>query len=76
MKKFYDNSPPFRWFKKGCESMSRSTGSVVDRLVKLVQEKVWLGDRTDRPDGMTIAIDWDVKHQTKHKKDKNEKGAD
>ena len=38
---------------------------LVNVLVKLTQEKVWLGDlrRTDRPD-MTIAVDWVVKHQT------------
>ena len=30
------------------------------RLFKLVQEKGWLGD-------MTIAVDWNVKHQTKQK---------
>ena len=29
-------------------------------LVKLAQEKMWLGELT-----MTIAVDWDVKHQTK-----------
>ena len=34
---------------------------LVNCLVKLAQE------RTDRP-GMTIAVDWDVKHQTKQKK--------
>ena len=33
---------------------------LVNRLVKLVQEKVWL-DCLD----MTIAVDWDVKPQTK-----------
>ena len=36
---------------------------LVNRLVKLAQEKS-LVKRTDRPD-MTIAVDWDVKHQTK-----------
>ena len=34
---------------------------LVNRLVKLAQEKVFR--LTDRPD-MTIAVDWDVKHQT------------
>ena len=39
---------------------------LVNRLVKLAQEKsvVWC---TDRPN-MTIAVDWDVKHQTKQNK--------
>ena len=34
---------------------------MVNCLVKLTQKKVWLGDLTN----MTIAVDWDVKHQTK-----------
>ena len=35
-------------------------------LVKLAQEKVLLGELHDCPD-MTIAVDWDIKHQTKPK---------
>ena len=35
---------------------------LVNRLFKLVQEKVWLSG--DRP-AMTIAVDWDVKQQNK-----------
>ena len=31
---------------------------LVNRLVKLAQEKVWLGE-------LTIAVDWDVKQQNK-----------
>ena len=37
---------------------------LVNRLVKLALEKSVVR-RTDHPD-MTIAVDWDVKHQTKH----------
>ena len=37
---------------------------MVNRLVKLAQEKVWLGDVTDQSD-MTITVDWDLKNQTK-----------
>ena len=37
---------------------------LVNCLVKFAQEKVWLGDSLD----MTIAVDWDVKNQTKPKK--------
>ena len=33
---------------------------LVNPLVKLAQEKVWLRDRPD----MIKAVDWDVKHQT------------
>ena len=34
---------------------------LVNRLVKFVQEKMWFVNRID----MTIAVDWDVKPQTK-----------
>ena len=37
--------------------------ALVNRLVKLVQEKLWLGEMTV-PD-MDIAVEWDVKQQTK-----------
>ena len=36
--------------------------SLVKRLFKLVQEKVWIGELTIP---MTIAADWDVKQQNK-----------
>ena len=36
----------------------------VNRLVKFAQEKSVV-KKTDRPN-MTIAVDWDVKHQTKN----------
>ena len=36
----------------------------VNCLVKLAQEKVWLGEHECLD--MTIAVNWDVKHQTKH----------
>ena len=36
---------------------------LVNRLVRLAQEKVWYH-------GMTLAVDWDVKHQTKQKNKK------
>ena len=69
---FYAHSPPFRWFKKGCcQSQAKvgawSTG--YNRLVKLAQEKSvvrW----TDHPD-MTIDVEWDIKYQTKPKKNWN-----
>ena len=35
---------------------------LVNRLFKLAQEKVWLGELTPV---MTIAVDWDVKQQNK-----------
>ena len=41
---------------------------LVNHLVKLAEEKVWLGDCPD----MTIAVDWDIKHQTKQTKQKHE----
>ena len=47
---------------------------LVNCLVKLAQEKkVWLGELTVPTDcpNMTIAVDWDVKHQTKEKQQKN-----
>ena len=44
---------------------------LVNRLVKLAQEKSVVR-LTDRPD-MTIAVDWDVKHQTKQAKLQNTK---
>ena len=49
---------------KGCFSYKRKYVHkvLVNRLVKLVQEKVWLGEMTVPP--MTIAVDWDVKKQT------------
>ena len=43
---------------------------LVNHLVKLVQEKSVVR-RTDHPD-MTIAVDWDVKHQTKQTKNQDE----
>ena len=60
---FYGHSPPFCWFKKGCCQLC--TKKLVKRLVKLTQDKSvvrW----TDRP-YMTIAVDWEVKNQTKQK---------
>ena len=41
---------------------------LVNCLVKLAQEKSVVR-LTDRPN-MTIAVDWDVKHQTKQKQTK------
>ena len=38
---------------------------LVNCLVKVVQEKVWLGE-LNHPD-MNIAVDWDVKNKTKQK---------
>ena len=35
---------------------------LVNRLFKLTQKKLWLGDRPV----MTIAVDWDVKQQNRH----------
>ena len=59
---FYGHFPPFLSFMKGwCQLQAK-----VCALVKLAQEKSvvrW----TDHPD-MTIAIDWDVKYQTKSNK--------
>ena len=51
---------------------------LVNSLVKLAEEKVWLGELTEACPGksvvrltdsldMTIAVDWDVKPQTKQK---------
>ena len=45
---------------------------LVNRLFKLAQEKVWLGE-ADRSD-MTIAVDWEVKQQAP-KNDKTNKVA-
>ena len=40
---------------------------LVNHLVKFIQKKkVWLGDLIGSQD-MAIAVDWDVKHQTKQK---------
>ena len=39
--------------------------ALVNHLVKLAQKKIVVG-WTDRPN-MTIAVDWDIKHQTKPK---------
>ena len=36
---------------------------LVYRLVKCVQEKVWLGELTDSTK-LDIAVDWDAKYQT------------
>ena len=38
---------------------------LVNRLVKLAQEKSVV--RQTKPPNMTIAVDWEVKHQTKQK---------
>ena len=40
---------------------------LVNCVVKLAEEKVWLGELTI-PTCMTIAFDWDVKNQTKQTK--------
>ena len=40
---------------------------LVNCVVKLAEEKVWLGELTV-PTCMTIAFDWDVKNQTKQTK--------
>ena len=47
---------------------------LVNHLFKLAQEKSEVRG-TDRPD-MTIAVDWDVKHQTKQKQNVFMKLAD
>ena len=39
---------------------------LVNHLLKLAQEKVWLGELT--VPAMTIAVDWDVKQQNKQTK--------
>ena len=51
--------------KKGCFQLNGKYVHkvLVNCLVQLAQEKVWLGDLD-----MTIAVDWDVKHQTKQTK--------
>ena len=41
---FYSHSLPFHWFKKACCQLQTKVN--VDRLVKLAQEKVWLGELT------------------------------
>ena len=56
--------------KKGCQLKAKVCAHIlVNPLVKLSQEKsvVKCTDDIDHPD-MTIAVDWDVKHQTKPKK--------
>ena len=62
---FYGHSPPFCWFKKVvfCYKGKYVQEVLVNCLVKLVQEKSMVRWTQD-PD-MTIAVDWDVKHQTK-----------
>ena len=59
---FYGSSP-FRWFKSCKRKYVQEV--LVNRLVKLAQEKSVLR-WTDRPN-MTIAVDWDIKSQTKPK---------
>ena len=63
----------FRWFTKGYVTFKRKYVHevLVNCLVKLAQENSvvkW----TDGPD-MTIAVDWDLKHQTKTNKQRPEK---
>ena len=63
---FCGHSLPFPWFKKGCCQLQVKECHKVlaNRFVKPAQGKSvvrW----TDRPD-MTIAVDWDIKHQTKN----------
>ena len=45
----------------GRKESNQTNQVLVNRLVELAQEKVWLGEL--EPD---MTIDWDVKHQTKH----------
>ena len=62
---FYGHSP-FCWFKKGCCQLQVKVFWLLLIIVKLAQEKSvvrW----TDRPD-MTIAVDCNVKNQTKKTK--------
>ena len=52
-------------FKKGyCQLQTKVCAQITGyRLFKLAQEKMWLGELTVPP--MTIAVDWDVKQQSK-----------
>ena len=65
---FYDHSPSFHWFKKGfCQLQANvcawSTGNLLVQACPRKKVVRW----TDLPD-MTIAVDWEVKNQTKQKK--------
>ena len=51
-------------FKKGCcQLRAKVCGHNTGQLLKLAQEKVWLGELTLHH--MTIAVDWDVEQQNK-----------
>ena len=68
---FYSHSPPlFSWFiQEGLLSVKSEvcTWSTCKRLFKLAQEKKGVVRWTDCP-LMTIAVEWDVKHQIKPKR--------
>ena len=63
---FYGHSPPFHWLiQEGLYKRKFEHEVFVNHLVKLAKEKSvvrW----TDHP-YMTIAVDWDIKHQTEPK---------
>ena len=70
---FYGHSPPFCWFKKDwCQLQvkvfARSTGKLLNQTCPGKSVFRW----TDRPN-MTIAVDWDVKNQTKPRQRKTTK---